>query len=247
MKQIIIDNISTAYYITANGQCYNSNTNHYLKGQVNKKNGYLSYSLTLPNGDKKRAYAHRLVAIAFIPNPLHKPEINHKDGNKLNNSIDNLEWVTSEENKQHGINNGLYNYQHIYCFTMDKQLVAEYLSIADAARAAKISYSVIHQAVHSEPKVAAGGFYWSDSNQLGEVKVYTNTGRAKPVNQYDLNGRFIMTYPSTGVAAKAVGGMPSHIGECCRGKLKSYKQSIWKYVEDIVSTSDESPSVPQEQ
>lgn len=60
------------------------------------------------------------------------------------------------------------------------------------------------------------------------------------VNQYDLNGKFIIAYPSTGIAAKAIGGNSSHIGECCRGKIKTYKNFIWRYAEDIVSPSGES-------
>ena len=103
MKQIIVDNISTTYYITEDGRCYNSITNKFLKGQVNYKNKYLSYNLTMPDGSKKRCYAHRLVAQAFIPNPQNKKEVNHIDGNKANNYIDNLEWATSSENKQHAI------------------------------------------------------------------------------------------------------------------------------------------------
>ena len=53
MKQIIIDNISTQYYITEDGKCYNNRTGKYLKGQENYKNGYFSYNLTLPDGRKK--------------------------------------------------------------------------------------------------------------------------------------------------------------------------------------------------
>jgi hypothetical protein len=51
----------------------------------------------------KNYYIHRLVAITFIPNPENKPEVNHKDFNTLNNCVDNLEWVTSKENKKHSL------------------------------------------------------------------------------------------------------------------------------------------------
>ena len=247
MKQIIVDNISTAYYITNDGKCYNSNTGNYLKGQVNHKNGYLSYNLTLPDGTKKRCYAHRLVAIAYIENKENKKEVNHIDGNKLNNCIDNLEWVSSLENKQHALENELRKFDHVFCFSKDKKLVAEYLNIADAAAAAKISYSLIWQELHKDTKALSGGFYWSYSPKLGKTVEYKNTGKAKVVYQYDLNGKFIMSYPSTGIAAKAIGGASSHIGECCRGKLKRYKNFVWRYAEDIVSPSDESQSVPQAQ
>ena len=247
MKQIIVDNISTAYYITNDGKCYNSNTGNYLKGQVNHKNGYLSYNLTLPDGRKKRCYAHRLVAIAYIENKDNKKEVNHIDGNKLNNCIDNLEWVNSSENKQHALENELRKFDHVFCFSKDKKLVAEYLNIADAAAAAKISYNLIWQELHKEVKALSGGFYWSFSPILEKTIEYKNTGKAKVVYQYDLNGKFIMSYPSTGIAAKAVGGTSSHIGECCRGKLKRYKNFVWRYAEDIVSPSDESQSVPQAQ
>ena len=66
------------------------------------------YSVGLYKNDKKKSYQiHRLVAQAFIPNPENKPDINHKDGNPLNNKIDNLEWCTKSENIQHAIKNGL--------------------------------------------------------------------------------------------------------------------------------------------
>ena len=245
MKQIVVNNISTTYYITEDGRCYNSITNKFLKGQSNYKNGYLSYNLTFPDGSKKRMYAHRLVATAFIPNPQNKSEVNHIDGNKLNNCVDNLEWATSSENKIHAITTELRKNKHVFCFTKDRILVAEYLNISEAAKAAKISTTLIQQEVNKPIKTLTGGFYWSHNKELGETKSYPNTGKAKPVNQYDKNGKFIMTYPSTGTAARAIGTGPSHIGECCRGKIKSYKGYIWRYVEDIVSSFDENERAPQ--
>lgn len=69
--------------------------------QLQFRNNY--YSITLyKNGKTKTTGVHRLVAQAFIPNPDGKPEINHKDENKLNNKIDNLEWVTKKENINYG-------------------------------------------------------------------------------------------------------------------------------------------------
>ena len=68
-------------------------------------NGYLFIRLHAPI--KKNYYIHRLVATAFIPNPLNLREVNHLDGNKKNNSIHNLEWSTSSQNQIHAYTTGL--------------------------------------------------------------------------------------------------------------------------------------------
>ena len=126
MKQIIVDNFSTDYYITEDGKCFNNKTGKYLKGQINCRNGYFSYIIKLPNGKRKRCTAHRLVATAYIPNPLGLPQVNHIDGNKLNNSLENLEWCTAKENQRHAIENELRKFKKVYCFTPNKKLVAIY-------------------------------------------------------------------------------------------------------------------------
>ena len=78
-----------------------------LKGFIHPK-GYKH--VFLGNGDCSKV--HRLVAQAFIPNPENKPEVNHKDGNKLNNHVSNLEWATHSENMRHAVNNSLHKLPH---------------------------------------------------------------------------------------------------------------------------------------
>ena len=87
------------YLIYDNGEVFNKNSNQFLKGSIGE-NGYRYYRLS-KEGKKKMFYAHRLVAEYFINNPLDLPIVNHKDGNKLNNNIKNLEWVTYSENTKH--------------------------------------------------------------------------------------------------------------------------------------------------
>ena len=79
------------------------------KGRVltlKRTGNYRGVSLFL-DGTNRRFYVHRLVAQAFIPNPSNLPEVNHKDGNKLNNCVSNLEWVTRSDNAQHAWKTGL--------------------------------------------------------------------------------------------------------------------------------------------
>lgn len=70
-------------------------------------NGYISVSLC-KDGIEKTFNVHRLVAKTFIQNPNNLPEVNHIDGNKENNCVDNLEWVTRSENMQHSLKTGLF-------------------------------------------------------------------------------------------------------------------------------------------
>ena len=76
-----------------------------LKTSVNHK-GYRVLCLC-KNGVQKTYILHRIVAQTFIPNPYNKPEVNHKDGNKLNNHWTNLEWVTDQEQAAHAHRMGL--------------------------------------------------------------------------------------------------------------------------------------------
>lgn len=72
--------------------------------------GYLKVRIYYKDGTTKDSLIHRLVAAAYIPNPLGKEEVNHKDANKKNNHVSNLEWVTHAENMRHAHENKLITY-----------------------------------------------------------------------------------------------------------------------------------------
>jgi hypothetical protein len=84
-----------------NGKSISLRKEKVLTGTLTKK-GYRTFEL-----DGKAHRIHRLVATLFIPNILNKPQVNHKDGNKLNNNVDNLEWCSNLENMQHAYRTGL--------------------------------------------------------------------------------------------------------------------------------------------
>lgn len=87
------------YSVTSDGVVRNDRTGHILK-PATSNSGYRCVKLW-DGGKGKNSFVHRLVALAFVPNPNHKPEVNHIDGDKTNNSANNLEWVTGAENKRH--------------------------------------------------------------------------------------------------------------------------------------------------
>jgi len=89
------------YDITRDGKVINKKNGHVLKPQPNGK-GYLRVQIC-----GKRHFVHRLVAEKFIPNPDGKEQVNHIDGDRTNNSVDNLEWVTNQENRDHAVEKGL--------------------------------------------------------------------------------------------------------------------------------------------
>lgn len=94
------------YEITKDGEIYSlkHNKRKPIKGYIDKY-GYRRVLLYV-NGKRKKYFVHRLVAEKHIENPDNLPQINHKDGKKLNNCVDNLEWVTPKQNIQHAIKNG---------------------------------------------------------------------------------------------------------------------------------------------
>lgn len=92
------------FQVSSTGKVFSKRTNRTLKLVVHP-NGYHVFSTRLSGRNSKAIClkVHRLVADAWVPNPFGKPVVNHMDGDKLNNSVSNLEWVTSSENTLHAV------------------------------------------------------------------------------------------------------------------------------------------------
>lgn len=103
------------YLIYSDGRLFSRKTNKFLNGKIDNS-GYRMYALNYKTNDKrsisnrklsKMVYAHRLVAEYFIPNPNNLSFVHHKDENKLNNHVENLEWISPKDNyKEYLLNNG---------------------------------------------------------------------------------------------------------------------------------------------
>lgn len=151
-----------------------------LKPTPNPK-GYLKVSLGIGNNKHKTLSVHQLVALAFIPNPDNKPQVNHIDGDKTNNNVNNLEWVTGQENHKHKCENGLnvtlkgdkhymrvrgykegdhHSCRKVKKYDMDGNFLAEYKSVSLAAKDVGVGYTNIVKACSGKIKSAAG-FKWS--------------------------------------------------------------------------------------
>lgn len=102
------------YLISSEGRVFSKKSNKYLK--CYEKNTYQYFSIR-HNGKGHHIRLNVAVAKAFIPNPDNKPEVNHWDGDKTNNSISNLVWATSLENVKHAFENGLHKTKKTYYVT----------------------------------------------------------------------------------------------------------------------------------
>jgi hypothetical protein len=93
------------YIIYSDGKVYSKRKQMFLKTH-NDGRGYLMVGMSI-NKTNKKYKIHRILAESFIPNPLNKPMVNHKNGIKTDNRIENLEWVTNQENIIHAVEHGL--------------------------------------------------------------------------------------------------------------------------------------------
>ena len=163
------------YQVSNKGRVRSVCLRHSSKPRVMKQRfagrNYLYVGLSL-NGVQKKYSVHRLVAKAFIPNPYNKPEINHINGDKTNNSANNLEWVTSRENKAHAHKTGLYDEaisnSEIPVIAMDEKTgeEREYKSIIEAARILKLHPGSVARAAKGKYKAGKYKFRYARGEEV---------------------------------------------------------------------------------
>lgn len=162
-----------------------------IRKNTNKNGWYFTVNLKCANGQYHTKRIHRLVAEHFIPNPLNLPEVNHKDLNKQNNHVNNLEWVDRKMNQNHAFKNkpsmihGMINYnkyvrpKRIEQFTLDGKLVRVHLNGSDAAKFSGVCQRNILQVANKDEyrpgltRKQAGGFIWEFKDE------YETTGIGK--------------------------------------------------------------------
>lgn len=203
--------------------------------------GYMYVSLC-KNNKSKYYKVHRLVAKAFIPNPENKRTVNHKNGIKNDNRVENLEWATHSENAIHAFKTklrfptyamkgktGKDNVNSKSVTQYDKQMnpIAEYGSIHEASRMSGATATEICEACRNEI-LTAKGFVWryTLNNTTPPYRDFR-----KAVFQYDMNMEFIARYSSAKEAQKVTGIRAGNINGVCntRNGRTHTCGYIWKY------------------
>lgn len=163
------------YSVDENGSVLNIKRNRLASIKFSKNTGYYGVSLTNSEGVRKFPSIHRLVALTFIPNPENKREVNHKDGDKSNNHISNLEWATPSENIRHAYRSGLMVGQrgevmHSACLSNAQvlEIFKSSLSNRELATLYNVDYFVIYQ--------IKKGINWSSITGMANPKKINKLG-----------------------------------------------------------------------
>jgi hypothetical protein len=180
----------TDYLIHKDSRIYSTKMNQFMSFQL--RNGYQSVLL-----NDARLHVHQLVAIQFLLNPDNKPQVNHKDGNKLNNHVDNLEWATGSENQTHAFKTGLNNtVSAVKQYLLDGTFVREYNSIIEINKILGLKNSTISQCCRKITKQSYG-FIWRYSSDTDKVEPITSKYTKPMIIQYTQDGgEFVSKYSS---------------------------------------------------
>lgn len=190
------------------------------------KGGY--YCIKLSKNQKYKPFKiHRLVAICFIPNPNGYECVNHKDEDKTNNNVSNLEWCTKSYNNNYGTRQ--LRKRKVLQYNLEGDFVAQYESITMASKHTGIPYSGIKGCCHGESNTSYGYIWCFDSSEIKEkLNKFINSKPIK-VSVYSKDGQYIETIENIAIACKKYNVTKSLIHRCCKGFEKTCKGYVWKY------------------
>lgn len=238
-KTIYVDGIKTNYEVSNLGRCRNlDRLNYKNEGVLTPSivgNNYHSITICHSKIGRKRQYVHRLVALHFLENEDNKPEVNHKDGNKQNNNVDNLEWCTRKHNVKHAFDTNLVPQHSISQYELDGKLIRHYESFRELCKEHDFKSATIRSAIHRGG--TAYDYQWSFNKEdsLSDIsKEYVPY--SKEVVQLSLEGDFINHFPTITEACRELNLKNSgDISKACKGKLKQSKGFKWQYANDYYS------------
>lgn len=181
IKDVYISGIKTNYKVSENGEvfrCKKDGSLKELKHHIDR-DGYHHVTIYV-NGTPKYSVVSRLVAIAFIPNPENKPEVNHIDGNKDNNNVSNLEWNTTKENIHHawrtnlakakkGENHPNSIYKESDIRKVCKLLESNEMTMKEISNQTKIPYTIVKQIKNK--------ILWKDISKEYKIENHNKSGR----------------------------------------------------------------------